>query len=104
MSNFREKFTKWYCRRGYRMAYNSYHSGESKVVAELTFHCPFWVKPAVSLLFSPSVYYREVGYDLNNHFESGLDDSFISSADLLVDKIAEVFEDIDDESVRLENT
>lgn len=65
MYKFREKFTKWYCRKGYRMTYNSYPNGGDKVVAELTFQCPVWVRPLTYLFFSPSIYYREIWHDLN---------------------------------------
>lgn len=62
MFNFREKFTKWYYRKGYRMEYKPCDYGDG--VAELVFKCPFWVKPLVYVFFSPCEYYRENGYEL----------------------------------------
>lgn len=58
MSDFRSRFTKWYCRKGYRMVYKPPH--EDSNIAELIFVCPLWVRPLVELLFSPSVYYYEI--------------------------------------------
>lgn len=62
MFNFREKFTKWYCRKGYRMDYKPCDYGDG--VAELTFICPIWVRPLTAWFFSPCVYYRETGYNI----------------------------------------
>lgn len=70
MSDFRSRFTKWYCRRGYRMAYKPYSYGGS--AAKLIFFCPLWVRPLVYFFFSPSVYYYEVGADYVINFEHGL--------------------------------
>ena len=69
MGNFRERFTKWYYRKGYRMKYKPCDYGSC--VAELIFFCPWWVRPLVEWLFSPCVYYRESGYDLANGFLEG---------------------------------
>lgn len=52
MDNIRQRFTRWYCRKGYRMDY-MHHNGE------LIFSCPLWVRPLAFLFFSPSAYYRE---------------------------------------------
>lgn len=52
MDNFRQRFTRWYYRRGYRMDYMTY-------TGELIFSCPLWVRPLVFLFFSPCAYYRE---------------------------------------------
>jgi hypothetical protein len=69
MGNFRERFTKWYYRKGYRMEWRT---------NEMVFHCPVWVRPLVYFFFSPSAYYGEAGFDLGRAFESGLDASLIS--------------------------
>ena len=67
MDNLREKFTKWYYRKGYRMSYKpcDYSDG----VAELIFHCPWWIRPFVEFFFSPSIYYREAVYDRSDEEE-----------------------------------
>lgn len=70
MNNFRAKFTKWYYRKGYRMSYRSCEYGDG--VAELIFHCPFWVRPLVEWFFSPSVYYREYGLDVGDAIVAGM--------------------------------
>lgn len=62
MNDFRTRFTKWYCRKGYRMRYK-HSNNKDGLVAELIFSCPWWVRPFVEFFFSPSVYYREVGSD-----------------------------------------
>jgi hypothetical protein len=41
-------------------------------IAEIEFHCPLLVRPLVYFFFSPSVYYREIGYDVGCGIESGL--------------------------------
>lgn len=53
--NLRERFTKWYYHKGYRMKYN---------VTNLKFICPFWIKPFANTLFSPYVYYHELGVEM----------------------------------------
>lgn len=63
MNDFRTRFTKWYCRKGYRMVYKPCDYGDG--VAELIFFCPWWVRPIIELLFSPTVYYREIGKENN---------------------------------------
>ena len=60
MFKIREKFTRWYCHKGYRMGYKPCDYGDG--VATLEFECPFWVRPLVSVFFSPTIYYREAGY------------------------------------------
>ena len=65
MNDFRARFTKWYYRKGYRMEYH-----QSSL--ESIFHCPLWVRPLVYYFFSPSVYYREVGYDFSKAFQESL--------------------------------
>lgn len=57
MGDIRERFTKWYYRRGYRMKFRA-------GIDELIFSCPFWVRPLVYVLFSPCAYYREVGVEV----------------------------------------
>lgn len=64
MENFRERFTKWYYQKGYEMTYRE--------PLELVFRCPVLVRPLVYFFFSPSVYYREQGYELCKDFEEGL--------------------------------
>lgn len=50
--NLREKFTKWYVRKSYRIGY---------VDSDLVYVCPGWVKLLAYFFFSPSVYYAEKG-------------------------------------------
>jgi hypothetical protein len=69
MGNFRERFTKWYYRKGYRMIYVPCTYAK---VAEMIFTCPWWVRPLVYFFFSPCAYYRETGYKLNNYIENRL--------------------------------
>lgn len=71
MITLRERFTKWYFRKGYRMEYRS----NSPTDVELIFRCPFWVRPLVEYLFSPSVYYREIRNDVWEAVEIGLLDT-----------------------------
>lgn len=81
MDELRVKFTKWYCRRGYHMSYKPCDYGDG--VAELIFHCPWWVRPFVEWFFSPCVYYREVGYDLGDRIvEAFTDDEYDENAEL----------------------
>lgn len=61
MNDFRQRFTKWYYRKGYRMLYVPCNYGDT--VPGLIFFCPFWVRPLVHMFFSPCAYYRETGYD-----------------------------------------
>jgi hypothetical protein len=76
MGNFRERFTKWYYRKGYRMEWRT---------DEMVFRCPVWVRPLVYFFFSPCAYYREVGYDFGDAFESvWLDASQISVGTLRI--------------------
>lgn len=52
--NIRQRFTKWYVRKGYRMEYED-------GAAELIFTCPWWVRLLAGFFFSPSIYYKELG-------------------------------------------
>jgi hypothetical protein len=74
MYNFRQRFTKWYYRKGYRMEYKPCSYGDG--VAELIFLCPWWVRPLVWLFFSPCVYYREMGYNFGQAFTDGLTSAY----------------------------
>ena len=65
MNDSRARFTKWYYRKGYRMSYKPNDT-------ELIFSCPLVIRPLVYFLFSPSVYYRELGYDFSECFLAGL--------------------------------
>lgn len=71
MNDLRTRFTKWYYRKGYRMVYRPCDYGDG--VAELIFFCPWWVRPFVELLFSPTVFYHEHGLDFREYFTAGLD-------------------------------
>ena len=51
--DLRERFTKWYYRKGYRMKFDVHE-------LKLKFICPFWIKPFANTLFSPCAYYREL--------------------------------------------
>ena len=55
--SLRERFTKWYYRKGYRMKFNARD-------LKLNFICPFWVKPLAGALFSPHIYYHEMGVEM----------------------------------------
>lgn len=70
MSNFRQRFTEWYYRKGYRMEYKVCDYGDG--VAELIFRCPWWVRPMVSLFFSPSVYYHEYAMEVAKELDEGI--------------------------------
>lgn len=61
MSNLRQRFTKWYIRKGYRMVYKPCDYADG--VAELIFFCPWWVRLFVEFFFSPSVYYGEINME-----------------------------------------
>lgn len=69
--NLRSKFTKWYYRKGYRMEYR-FHDYEHGDVS-LIFHCPWYVRPLVNILFSPSAYYNEFGRELSEYFIAGME-------------------------------
>lgn len=66
MIKLRERFTKWYYRNGYRLTCKEYDT-----TFEMIFQCPLWVRPLVEWFFSPSVYYREVGYEFSDSLEAG---------------------------------
>ena len=57
MLNFRQRFTEWYYRKGYRM--NVSLKGNT---VKLIFNCPLLVRPLTYYLFSPITYYRASGY------------------------------------------
>ena len=57
MTNFAQTFTRWYCRKGYRM---SFDVNELRLI----FDAPLLVRMIASMFFSPHTYYREVGYVL----------------------------------------
>lgn len=67
MIELRERFTKWYYRKGYTMDARIY--GDTY---EMIFTCPRWVRLFVGLFFSPSVYYCEVGHKFGSDFIEGL--------------------------------
>ena len=69
MNNLRERFTKWYYRKGYRAKYRDISFGKPTI--ELVFYCPWWVRPLVYLFWSPSVYFHEQGYKLAKDFWAG---------------------------------
>ena len=66
MIKLRERFTKWYYRKGYRLTCKEYDN-----TFEMIFQCPLWVRPLVEWFFSPCTYYRELGYDFGEGFLSG---------------------------------
>lgn len=70
MTELRQRFTKWYYRKGYRMVYKPCDYGDN--VAEMIFFCPWWVRPCVEWFFSPSVYYREAGHDVTDGLREAL--------------------------------
>ena len=63
-SKLREKFTKWYIKRGYTFGYSGvpvYTDGllvTPLEMPEAIWKCPWWVKPLL-IFFSPSIYYRD---------------------------------------------
>jgi hypothetical protein len=61
MFNIRQRFTKWYYRKGYRMNYRP--GNYTTKTVELIFSCPWWIRPFVSAFFSPCEYYREELYN-----------------------------------------
>lgn len=69
MNNLRERFTKWYYRKGYRAKFND--SGPGFGYIELIFYCPWWVRPFVWFLWTPSIYYEELGRDFAEGFIAG---------------------------------
>lgn len=84
MQRLKEKFTKWYIRKGYRFYYERCTLDISKerphiVVtglpvgdAKASFICPWWVRPLL-IFFSPSVYYVEYyGKQIMQAFIDGL--------------------------------
>ena len=86
MTNLRAKFTRWYYRKGYRMSWVTCPYADG--VSEMIFRCPWWLRPLVTFLFSPSIYYAEEGFQFgeiiarrmgelkgNNHDEHRLEDS-----------------------------
>lgn len=74
MNDLRERFTKWYYRKGYRVVYNDPGPGFKGI--ELIFYCPWWVRPLVRILWTPSVYFREVGIDYAEGFLKGFTRKF----------------------------
>ena len=71
ITELRERFTKWYYRKGYRAYYKDVSFGFSEI--ELVFQCPWYIKPLVYILWSPSVYYEEFGREICNWFEYGIE-------------------------------
>lgn len=69
MNDIRERFTTWYYRKGYRMFYVPCNYADG--VASMTFVCPWWVRLFVGMFFSPSIYYRENGYDVSYGVRDG---------------------------------
>lgn len=89
MTDFRTKFTKWYYRKGYRMTWKP---GDY----EITFDCPFYVRPLGWLFFSPSTYYREDFYNIGAGIEDGLSGDRIDFTDLYNNIFIHEEEDTDD--------
>ena len=80
MITLRERFTKWYYRKGYTLDTKIYGN-----TYEMIFVCPWWVRLFVGLFFSPSVYYREVGYKFGSDFVDGFASHFNSDDDDILD-------------------
>ena len=66
---YKERFTKWFYHKGYRMGYRDKGPGFSDV--ETVFRCPLWLKPIAWIMLSPSVYHAELGQDLYEGFIEG---------------------------------
>lgn len=65
MRTLSEKFTKWYCRKGYTIVWEPFtECGKDYIrydAGVLIYNCPSWVKILAKYLFIPSVYFREKG-------------------------------------------
>lgn len=81
ITELRERFTKWYYRKGYRTNYDFSISSFNDF--RVVFKCPFWLRPIVPLLFSPSVYYYEAGKEICNWFEYGMNSNDIKLKDYI---------------------
>ena len=60
MTNFNQKFTRWYYHKGYRMEWEPCDYGDG--IGRIIFHCPWWVRPMTVWFFSPCTYYHMAGY------------------------------------------
>lgn len=80
-TNFKEKFTKWYVKRGYTFGYGPtpvYDDGVFRIptgMPEPYWDCPWWVKPLL-IFFSPSVYMTEAWAKL---WAEGVEDGMYKS-------------------------
>lgn len=54
MNKLRERFTKWYVKKGYKFTYD----GTDPFNPMPVYDCPKSVKPLL-VLFSPSIYFKE---------------------------------------------
>jgi hypothetical protein len=91
MKNLREKFTKWYIKRGYEFGYDYsnhiYIDTDGTYIHENCcdilpndiseiksyFKCPWWVRPLL-IFFSPSVYFRDtLGKMIINSLKAGIE-------------------------------
>ena len=57
--NIKERFTRWYIKKGYTFDYGFKETGKYEFEMEMHFDCPRWVKP-LCVFFSPSVYLHDV--------------------------------------------
>lgn len=63
MIDLREKFTKWYYRKGYHAMRVFYPYGDG--LRKIIFSCPWWVKPLLGTFFSYKIYLAETQNDLD---------------------------------------
>ena len=87
MKRIRERFTKWYIKRGYKFGYGAckvYTDGVLVTPMEMPksyFICSWYVKPLL-IFFSPSVYFREaIGRVFVENFKRGLEEALKERGD-----------------------
>ena len=83
MIDIKERFTKWYIRKGYRFYYkvnpikSLYTDDDIKFFdsdLEAKFLCPWYIRPLL-IFFSPSVYmYEEYGKQIAKSFMKGMEE------------------------------
>lgn len=84
MIDIKERFTKWYIRKGYRFYYkvnpikSLYTDDDIKFFdsdLEAKFLCPWYIRPLL-IFFSPSVYmYHEYGKVIAENFMKGMEEA-----------------------------
>ena len=65
MRKMKKRFTKWYVKKGYKFGYEKIETIGDDVfqipvkMPKAYFICPFYIKPLLLFLFSPSIYTAE---------------------------------------------